>query len=286
MFSRNIKFLQELLFLSVGCFFMSLSLSVFFEPHLIAPGGITGLSIVINSISGVPLWVLNLCFNIPLFIIAYKILSKEEIIKTLLVVQLITLCLNFTSKLSNINATNDPLLACIVGSVLNGIGLGIIFRINGTTGGTDLIGLLVNKFLPSISIAVLMGIADFIVIFLSGIVSKEIEIALYSGLALFLTVKVTDFIVDGFNYSKSFTIISNKSDEITYSIMDKLERGVTILKGEGGYTKNEKDIILVVVSKRQVVTLKKIIKSIDPYAFIIVSDVHETLGEGFSNINV
>ena len=115
---------------------------------------------------------------------------------------LLTLCLNFTSKLSNINATNDPLLACIVGSVLNGIGLGIIFRINGTTGGTDLIGLLVNKFLPSISIAVLMGIADFIVIFLSGIVSKEIEIALYSGLALFLTVKVTDFIVDGFNYSE------------------------------------------------------------------------------------
>ena len=280
MFSRNIKFLQELLFLSVGCFFMSLSLSVFFEPHLIAPGGITGLSIVINSISGVPLWVLNLCFNIPIFIIAYKILSKEEIIKTLLGVLLLTLCLNFTSKLSNINATNDPLLACIVGSVLNGIGLGIIFRINGTTGGTDLIGLLVNKFLPSISIA------DFIVIFLSGIVSKEIEIALYSGLALFLTVKVTDFIVDGFNYSRSFTIISNKSDEITYSIMDKLERGVTILKGEGGYTKNEKDIILVVVSKRQVVTLKKIIKSIDPYAFIIVSDIHETLGEGFSNINV
>lgn len=127
-----------------------------------------------------------------------------------------------------------------------------------------------------------MGIADFIVIFLSGIVSKEIEIALYSGLALFLTVKVTDFIVDGFNYSRSFTIISNKSDEITYSIMDKLERGVTILKGEGGYTKSEKDILLVVVAKRQVVTLKKkIIKSIDPYAFIIVSDVHETLGEGF-----
>ena len=89
-----------------------------------------------------------------------------------------------------------------------------------------------------------MGIADFIVIFLSGIVSKEIEIALYSGLALFLTVKVTDFIVDGFNYSRSFTIISNKSDEITYSIMERLERGVTILKGEGGYTKNEKDIIL------------------------------------------
>lgn len=286
MINRNIKFLQEFLFLAIGCLFMSLSLSVFFEPHLIAPGGITGLSIIINSISSIPLWILNLCFNVPLFIIAYKILSKKETVKTLLGVLLLTLFLNLTSKLSNINATNDLLLACITGSVLNGIGLGIIFRINGTTGGTDLIGLLINKFLPSISIAVLMSIADFIVVFLSGIVSKEIEIALYSEFSLFLTVKVTDFIVDGFNYSRSFTIISNKSDEITYSIIDRLERGVTILKGKGGYTKNEKDILLVVVTKRQVVTLKKIIKSIDPSAFIIISDVHETLGEGFSNINV
>lgn len=286
MLNKNIKFMEEFLFLTIGCLFMSLSLNIFFEPHLIAPGGITGLAIVINSISGMPLWLLNLGFNIPLFIIAYKILSKKEIVKTLLGVLLLTLFLNLTSKLSSINATNDPLLACITGSLLSGIGLGIIFRINGTTGGTDLIGLLINKFLPSMSIAVLMGIADFIVIFLSGIVSKEIEIALYSGFALFLTVKITDLIVDGFDYSRSFTIISNKSNEITYSIIDKLERGVTILKGEGGYTKNEKDILLVVVTKRQVVTLKKIIKSIDPYAFIIVSEVHETLGEGFSNINV
>ncbi len=283
---KKIQFLQEFLLLTIGCFLMALSLSVFFEPHLIAPGGITGLSIVINSISGIPLWILNLCFNIPLFIVAYKILSKKDIIKTLLGVVLLTLFLNITSKLSSLNATTDPLLACIAGSVLTGIGLGIIFRINGTTGGTDLIGLLVNKFLPSISIAVLMGIADFIVVVLSGIASNEIEIALYSGFSLFLIVKVTDFVVDGFNYSKSFTIISNRPKEITNSIMDELGRGVTLLKGEGGFTKDEKDVLLVVVSKRQVVTLKKIIKSIDPYAFIIISDVHEALGEGFSNIEV
>lgn len=286
MIDKKVQFLQEFLLLTIGCFLMALSLSVFFEPHLIAPGGITGLSIVINSISGMPLWILNLCFNVPLFIVAYKILSKKDIVKTLLGVVLLTLFLNITSKLSALNATTDPLLACIAGSVLTGIGLGIIFRINGTTGGTDLIGLLVNKFLPSISIAVLMGIADFIVVLLSGIASKEIEIALYSGFSLFLIVKVTDFVVDGFNYSKSFTIISNKPNEITNSIMDELERGVTLLKGEGGFTKDEKDVLLVVVSKRQVVTLKKIIKSIDPYAFIIVSDVHEALGEGFSNIEV
>lgn len=286
MMDKKVQFLQEFLLLTIGCFLMALSLSVFFEPHLIAPGGITGLSIVINSISGMPLWILNLCFNVPLFIVAYKILSKKDIVKTLLGVVLLTLFLNITSKLSALNATTDPLLACIAGSVLTGIGLGIIFRINGTTGGTDLIGLLVNKFLPSISIAVLMGIADFIVVLLSGIASKEIEIALYSGFSLFLIVKVTDFVVDGFNYSKSFTIISNKPNEITNSIMDELERGVTLLKGEGGFTKDEKNVLLVVVSKRQVVTLKKIIKSIDPYAFIIVSDVHEALGEGFSNIEV
>jgi uncharacterized membrane-anchored protein YitT (DUF2179 family) len=263
---------------------MAASLNMFFEPHLIAPGGISGLAIVINSVTGTSLSLINLLFNIPLFIIAYKILSKEDISKTLIGIAFFTACLQLTSNLSQLNATNDSLLACIIGSLLCGLGLGIIFRINGTTGGTDLVGLLVNKFFPNISVAVLMGIADFVVVVLSGIVSKEIEIALYSAVSLYIIVKVTDIIIDGFNYSKSFTIISNKSDEISQNIMDELGRGVTFLKGKGAYTKEEKNVILVVVSKREVVTLKRLIKSIDPYAFIIVCDIHEALGEGFSSI--
>ena len=277
---------KEAFLLALGCFLIAIALNLFFDPFNIAPGGISGLSIVISSVTNLSLSFLSLLFNIPLFLIACKILSKKDMIKTLAGVTLLTLCLKLTSSLSNLTVTNDLLLATISGSILLGVGLGIIFRINGTTGGTDLIGLLVNKFLPFISSAVLMGIADFIVVVLSGIISKEIEIALYSALSVYLIVKVTDFIVIGFNYSKSFMIISDNTVEISNAIINKLGRGATLLKATGAYTNNEKNVVLVVISKRQVVTLKKIIKSIDPNAFIIVSDVHEALGEGFASNEV
>jgi len=277
---------KEAFLLALGCFLIAIALNLFFDPFNIAPGGISGLSIVISSVTNLSLSFLSLLFNIPLFLIACKILNKNDIIKTLAGVTLLTLCLKLTSSLSNLTVTNDLLLATISGSVLLGVGLGIIFRINGTTGGTDLIGLLINKFLPFISSAVLMGIADFIVVVLSGIISKEIEIALYSALSVYLIVKVTDFIVIGFNYSKSFMIISDNTVEISNAIINNLGRGATLLKATGAYTNNEKNVVLVVISKRQVVTLKKLIKSIDPNAFIIVSDVHEALGEGFASNEV
>ena len=277
---------KEAFLLALGCFLIAIALNLFFDPFNIAPGGISGLSIVISSVTNLSLSFLSLLFNIPLFLIACKILNKNDIIKTLAGVTLLTLCLKLTSSLSNLTVTNDLLLATISGSVLLGVGLGIIFRINGTTGGTDLIGLLINKFLPFISSAVLMGIADFIVVVLSGIISKEIEIALYSALSVYLIVKVIDFIVIGFNYSKSFMIISNDALKISNAIINNLGRGATLLKATGAYTNNEKNVVLVVISKRQVVTLKKLIKSIDPNAFIIVSDVHEALGEGFASNEV
>lgn len=277
---------KEAFLLALGCFLIAIALNLFFDPFNIAPGGISGLSIVISSVTNLSLSFLSLLFNIPLFLIACKILSKKDMIKTLAGVTLLTLCLKLTSSLSNLTVTNDLLLATISGSILLGVGLGIIFRINGTTGGTDLIGLLVNKFLPFISSAVLMGIADFIVVVLSGIISKEIEIALYSALSVYLIVKVTDFIVIGFNYSKSFMIISDNTVEISNAIINNLGRGATLLKATGAYTNNEKNVVLVVISKRQVVTLKKLIKSIDPNAFIIVSEVHEALGQGFASNEV
>ena len=160
--------------------------------------------------------------------------------------------------------------------------LGLIFRINGSTGGTDLIALLAKKFFPNLSIPTLMGFADGCVVILSGIVSRELEIALYSALSLYIIVKVSDIMVEGINTSSSFTIISDKYEEIGNS--DELQRGATILNGRGLYSGNEKNVLLVVVSKKQVVTLKKLVKRIDPNAFIIISDIFEVLGEGFKEI--
>lgn len=276
---------NDLFSMLVGCSLMSVSLNMFFEPHSIAPGGLTGLAIVINKVIPIQLWVINLIFNIPLFLLAYKILNKKDCIKTILGIIFLTIGLKFTIGLSRIEATSDPILASICGSILMGISLAFIFRINGSTGGTDLIGLLANKFLPNLSVAILMGIADLIVVILSGITTGQIEISLYSALSLYIIVKVTDLFIDGFNYAKSFTIISDKSEEISVSIIDELERGATLLRGFGAYTGNDKNIILVVVSRKQVITLKKLVKSIDPHAFIIISDIHEALGDGFKKID-
>lgn len=275
---------MEIVILIIGCVLMSIAINLLFNPHLIAPGGLTGFAIVLNSAIDIELWIINLVLNIPLFICAYKILSKKDCIKTILGIIFLTLGLKYTSSLSSIDITNDVLLASISGAILMGCGLGLIFRINGTTGGTDLIGLLLNKFFPSLSVPVLMGFADCTVVVLSGIVSKNIEIGLYSALSLYVIVKVSDLVIEGFDYSKSFTIISDNSREISAKIFEELDRGATILKGEGVYTGNEKNVLLVVVSKKQVVSLKRLVKEIDPNAFIIISDIHEAVGNGFKSI--
>lgn len=277
--------LPEVSFMILGCLLMALSLNIFFEPHSIAPGGLTGLAIVINSIVNLHLWVINLVFNIPLFIWAYKILSKKDCLKTIIGIIFLTLFLNITEPLAHLNATTDPLLATLAGSIVMGISLGLIFRVNGSTGGTDLIGLLTNKYIPTLSIPILMGLADFMVVSLSGIVSNEIEIALYSALSLYITVKISDLIIEGFNYSKSFTIISSKSHDISQAIIDDLDRSATLLSGKGAYLKENTDVILVVVSKKEVVTLKHLVKAIDPHAFIIITDIHEALGNGFKKFD-
>lgn len=281
--SSSIKF-SDIVILLFGCLIMSISINMFLNPHNIAPGGLTGVSIIINSLTGLPIWLINISFDIPLFILAFKILSKKDAFKTFLGIIFLTSSLKITENLAYLDVTDDVLLSSISGAIILGISLGLIFRINGSTGGTDLIGILANKFFPSISVPMLMGFADGTVVLLSGIVSKNIEIALYSAIALYIIVKVSDIMVEGINTSSSFTIISDKYREIGMEITEELGRGATILKGSGFYTDKEKNVLLVVVSKKQVITLKKLVKNIDPDAFIIITDIFEALGEGFKEI--
>ena len=276
--------LDEVIILLVGCLLMGISINMFLNPHNIAPGGLTGVSIIINTLTGIPIWLINICFDIPLFLFAFRILGKKGATKTFFGIIFLTLSLKLTENLSYVHVTDDVLLSAISGGIILGLALGLIFRINGSTGGTDLIALLAKKFFPNLSIPTLMGFADGCVVILSGIVSRELEIALYSALSLYIIVKVSDIMVEGINTSSSFTIISDKYEEIGNSISDELQRGATILNGRGLYSGNEKNVLLVVVSKKQVVALKKLVKRIDPNAFIIISDIFEVLGEGFKEI--
>ena len=281
--NSKLKF-ADIFVLLIGCLLMSISINMFFDPHDIAPGGLTGVSILVSTLTGIPIWLINISVDIPLFLFAYRILSKKDSLKTVLGIIFLTTSLKITENFSNIHITDDVLLSAISGAIIMGISLGLIFRINGSTGGTDLIGLLANKFMPNLSVPMLMGCADAGVVIFSGIVSRNIEIALYSAISLYIIVKVSDIMVEGINTSSSFTIISDKYEEIGQSITDELERGATILKGEGFYTNKEKNVLLVVVSKKEVVTLKKLVKSIDENAFIIITDIFEALGEGFKPI--
>lgn len=273
----------EALMINVGIILIALGLIWFLEPNTIAPGGVTGLAIVVERLTGVPIYITNLIINVPLFIMGIVVLGKGAGVKTAYG----TLGLSgFLILLANIEFTNspataDPLLASIFGGVIVGIGIGLLFKVGGSTGGTDLAGAILNKFFPSLSAAKLMMFVDICVIVLAGIVSGKVETALYSSVCLYVMVKAADFIVEDLNYSKSFYIISRKSEEISERIIKELERGVTALQGKGMYSGEQKDVLMCVVNRAQVQKVKNIVREIDPEAFVMLNTTHEVLGEGF-----
>lgn len=272
---------QDILMMIVGCFLMALSINLFLEPHNIAPGGVTGLAIVINSIINIPVWLINLIFNIPLFLFAIKLL-KNDVVKTLLGIVLLTVFL----KIINVSpVTNDVLLSAIFGGIIMGVSMGLIFRVNGSTGGTDLLALLINHLFSSMNPPKLTGIADAVVVVLSGLITLHIEVALYSAIALYISVKVSDMIVEGVHTSATFMIVSDKYEELGQVVTTTMNRSATVINGKGFYTKEDKNILMVAVTKREIVSFKRMIKGIDPNCFIMVLSNHETLGEGFKKLN-
>ena len=251
----------EFLGLIIGCMFMGVGLNMFFKRYTIAPGGLSGLSLVISKFTGLSVSTIMLLIGIPLLVFSIKILGKKDAIKTFIGMVILSGILEITAPLATISVTQDVLLSAISGAILLGIGLGIVFSVDGSTGGTDLIALMVNRVIPSLPVSKCLTIIDGMVVLSAGIANGNIETGLYSAIALYIIVKVID------------------------AIINDIKRGVTILDGKGGYTNNDKSILLVVVNnKKQEVSLKKLIKKVDPSAFIIVSDVHEVLGEGFKSI--
>ena len=275
------KVVTSLIGLSLGAFLLAIGLVLFLEPNTIAPGGVTGFAIVFKKIVDIPIYITNLAINIPLFIIGVIILGKNFGWKTLYCTALLSLFL----KIIPVRVvTPDLLLASIFGGLVCGVGLGIVFKSGGTTGGTDLAGSILNKFFPSLSIATFMMAIDILVVAFAGIVDKKVETSLYSIISLFVSVKVIDLILEGIGYLKGFLIITDKPEEISEKIMEELERGVTLFRGKGMYTKKEKDVLLCVVNRSQFTKTKEIVHYVDKQAFMMVTEISEVLGEGFEEI--
>lgn len=271
--------------LILGCISMSVGINAFLKPHTIAPGGLSGLSVVLNKVTGIPVSVIMLIIGVPLVLLTFKIMGVKNSMKTLFGTLLFSFMVQATDGLSRMNLTHDALLSAIAGAVLMGLALGIMFKFDASTGGTDLIALILSKKFPNLKPTQFMSCLDSMVVISAGIVNRSIETALYSGLALFIIIKTADIVMEGFESSKAFFIISEKEEELKSAITSELNRGLTIINARGGYTNQNKDLFLVVLNnKRQESSLKKLVKRIDPKAFLIVTDVHEVLGNGFKEI--
>lgn len=276
------RWIIDIVLIFIGSVVYSAGIHCFSAPNNIAPGGVAGISTLINSATGKDIiGLLYGIINIPLIIIGLIFLGRKMMIKTLISVAIVTFSTDYGLALLPVYKDGDPLLAAIFAGVLFGIGLGIIYLREGTSGGTDIINKLINKKYPHISIGAAMLSTDAVIICSSMFVFGTIEAGLYAIVAIFIGSKVMDMILYGSYEGKMLLIFSEKYEDISDYVMKDLKRGITWLKGEGAYSRQEKHVICCAVHKSEYSKIKRKVKEIDPKAFIIISSVGEVLGEGF-----
>ena len=273
--------MKNVLLILVGLIFCALGFNLFLIPNNIAAGGFTGIAQLINSVTGFPVGTIALILNVPLFLVSMKSLGLRFGVRSL------AATIGFSLLLDNLHVpviTHDLWLSTVYGGLVSGLGFGLILRGSATTGGTDMLASLIHRLIPSIRVSVGMFIIDGLVILASAFV-YDTAAAMYALICILISNVVIDFVLEGPNSSHSFFIISDKSDEIASRIMQELDRGVTGLEGMGMYSHQHKRVLLCVVSRMETVTLRRIVFSVDPRAFVISAKAHDTYGEGFKDHN-
>ncbi len=273
------KLLVEIFQTILGSFIMALGTSLFLLPNQLSSGGFSGIATITYYLLNLPMGTIILALNIPLFIIAFFKIGKTFLLKAVAGTISLSYFIDCTDKLKPL--TQDRLLACIYGGIIIGIGTAIILRAEGSTGGTELLTNIINKYKPGHKTSSLIVILDTIIVGLNVFLFKEIEIGLYSAISIYIMGKILDILFEGIYFTKIMYIISDEYEKIAQKIETELERGVTGLYGKGMYTKQDKMILLCVVGRREIIRLRREIKEIDKNAFIILSDAREVLGKGF-----
>nr|WP_240548472.1 YitT family protein [Paenibacillus lignilyticus] len=263
--------------LLVGSFLIAISFNMFLVPLGIASGGVSGISILVNRVWDIPPAYTQWALNVPLFLLGLWLLGKRFALKTALGSFLLPLLVLFTSDWHP--PTDNAMLASIYGGIGVGAGLGLVFRGRASTGGLDLAAQLLHKF-TGVRLGLAVACFDGLVIAAAGIIIAP-ENALYALVGLFVTSKTIDFVQTGLATSKVAFIISDKPEEISQVVLHDLDRGLTKLDGHGGYTGEARTVLMVVVGQGEVSKLKGLVRTADPYAFVIISDTAEVLGEGF-----
>lgn len=291
---------QDYAVIFFGAFCVAFSIDLFFSPNNMVIGGVGGIAIILQSLGedflgiNIPISLSNTVLNLPLFIIAVRIFNIKVIIRTLFATSALSLSLFFLEILENTSVfivldtifktQGDLFLSSVFGGIITGFGLGLVFNRLATTGGTDLLATIIHTKTKHISVSNLLFALDSIII-IAGLVVFDAVTTMYSVIAVYVCSKVITNVVEGMSFAKAAWIISDKIEPISKHVMEEVDRGNTLIKGKGMYSGKEKDILLCVVSPKQVSMLKQSVKNIDPSAFVIVSDVREVMGLGFKELS-
>jgi uncharacterized membrane-anchored protein YitT (DUF2179 family) len=274
--------LKNIFFILLGSAIFSFGIVHFNMQNNLAEGGFTGITLLLYFLFNLDPSYTNLLLNIPLFIVGWRLLGRNVFYYTLIGTLAVSVFLWIFQRYQiNMPLKDDLTLAALFAGVFIGVGLGIIFRFGGTTGGVDIIARLVHKYIGW-SMGKTMFLFDVVVITLSLIFYLTYQEAMYTLVAVFVGARVIDFMQEGAYSARGAIIISEKNQEIADKIMTEMERGVTVLKGHGSYSKQEKEVLYCVVGRNEIVLLKRVITSVDPHAFVSVTMVHDVLGEGFT----
>lgn len=275
--------IKHIVMMTIGAILYAAAIGMFLDPNSLAPGGVTGISIILSRLIPVETGTLILLFNIPILILGTWKFGFRFIVSTIYCILIISPMTNFfTAKFGAL--TEDSFLAGLAGGALLAVGMGTVFRAKATTGGIDIIVKIIRTKKPHLKTNNLFLLMDAVVVTCSALVFKDIDKALYAGMTVIVTSLVMDIVLYGKDEAKLIHIISDKSEEITKRLLDDLEIGVTYVRGEGAYSGKEKKVIMCVVKKQISPKVEDIIKEEDPMAFMIVSSAMEIYGEGYKNL--
>lgn len=275
------SYLIELLQLIFGTILMAVGISLFLLPNKLSSGGFTGIATVFYYLFKWKVGTVIFLLNLPLFILSYFKIGKDFFFKSLIGTLVLSISVNYLEVVQPI--TSDKFLDCIFGGIIIGIGNALILRVNGSTGGTEIVTGIIRAYAPKFKASNIIRIFDISIVALNVIVFKEIEIGLYSAIAIYMSTKMVDLIFEGTNFNKMMFIISEKYNEIASKIQNNMERGTTGIYSKGMYSNKDRMMLLCVVSRNEVIKIRQIVNKIDPEAFIIISNVREAFGEGFKD---
>ena len=278
--TRVTKLIERYGFIVLGCLISSAAINTFYVPANLLTGGVTGIAMIVLFLWELPLGIQTFVYNIPLLIAGYVFLGKRYLADVIVGTVIFSICLDLTEPLTSLHVVSDVMLSSIFGGVFCGIGYGIVFRNDGSTGGFDIIGAIVKKFFSFDMGAVIFAFNCMIMVvagFLFGMTQ-----ALFTLIGMYLSAHVTDKVIAGINHRKAVMIVSNKSKEIADGIIYEVGRGVTFIHGQGAFTHTDRDIVFVVVKTTQIAKIKAIVNAVDRYAFMIIMSANEVMGRGFT----